>query len=192
MTTMMIPPLQALENLASPADPPARPATRTTTMRTTPPWDGSRPPSSPIDGLPGLQTTKTTMTIPSSGKFGGSSGLRQVRKAASHEDEEGVLRCHLYQSGYVCDRHHRYFAASIICLTYAYLFFLVRASSKKGYRSTNDRAGIDTKMAASSMVATEEEQRHHPPCCATPLPSSSSRTTHHFSVPSIDLIICID
>lgn len=126
---MMIPPLQALENLASPADPPARPATRTTTMRTTPPWDGSRPPSSPIDGLPGLQTTKTTMTIPSSGKFGGSSGLRQVRKAPSHE--EGVLRYHLYQSGdtgYVCNRHHAYFAASSICLTYAYLFFLVRAS----------------------------------------------------------------
>jgi len=38
-------------------------------------------------------------TSSSSGKFGGSSGLRQVRKAPSHEDEEGVLRCHLYQSG---------------------------------------------------------------------------------------------
>ena len=37
-------------------------------------------------------------TSSSSGKFGGSSGLRQVRKAPSHEDEEGVLRCHLYQS----------------------------------------------------------------------------------------------
>mmetsp|Transcript_10286 Transcript_10286/g.25180 ORF Transcript_10286/g.25180 Transcript_10286/m.25180 type:complete len:91 (+) Transcript_10286:1010-1282(+) len=50
------------------------------------------------------------------------------------------------------------------CFFYAYH----NMEKQKGYRSTNDRGGIDTKMAATSMVATGRRTSSPPLLCHPP------------------------